>query len=308
MAKGKTTTKAAPAKKSTTLNIFRSDALELLDLVGINVPKKATNDDLALNFDADLLTEFDNLDEDTEIDPSVQKLMTNAKKAIEGEWTIKVVDDQDDAESDEEESEEDEEAEVEDEEESEEDEEEEEEPAPKGKAGSKPAAKPPVKKAASEDGGGRGRQKGDKKVGIIQYIVQLLVTAGTKKQPIAKAKIHEALCRKFPERPADGMKNTVNMQVPTGLKTEKNVDVQSNDKGYWLPKTPDLERYIETGSMKERAPAAPKAEKKPEKKVTEAAKPAGKPPTTKVTGQPKASGNGPTNKKPSTPAATKGKK
>lgn len=244
-------------------SVFRSDAIELLKLLGQPVTKKTSNEDLSAYFDGEFgdLCES-NISDDDEVDAATEKLMKSITAATEKGTEVVVVDDDEEEETEEAETEEE-------EEESEEDEDEdEEEEAPKAKTkpGKAPPAKKPPKKTATE-GPGRGRPAGDKKVGVIQTIVQVLVDAGKKKKPISKADILAILDRKFNkngERP--NMKATVNMQVPTGLKSEKNLNVSSNDKGYWLDSNPRIEQYLETGSMKERAPA----KEKPAPKKTDA--------------------------------------
>ena len=91
----------------------------------------------------------------------------------------------------------------------------EEEAAPKTKKG-----KP--EKAAGADG-----------QGVIGSIIEFLEKA-TEKNPISKKELAEKLAKRFPDRDADGMAKTINVQVPSRLKAAKNLNIQKNDKGYWI--------------------------------------------------------------------------
>ena len=73
-----------------------------------------------------------------------------------------------------------------------------------------------------------------KKPGVITRIIELLRDA-TKKKPITKEEVLADLVKKFPEREAQGMKNTIGSQIPSGLRTEKKLICQTNGKsGWWL--------------------------------------------------------------------------
>ena len=76
-------------------------------------------------------------------------------------------------------------------------------------------------------------KKGKKieKVGIIKTIVSLL-----QRQPISKEDILSNLVTSFPDRNADGMKATINIQINYRLKKEKGFDVQKNDMGCYFIK------------------------------------------------------------------------
>lgn len=79
-----------------------------------------------------------------------------------------------------------------------------------------------------------GRTTTAKKPGVIARIVTLLRDASPTK-PITKEQILADLVETFPDRKRDAMKSTIGSQIPCGLKTEKNLDVQSDDDGgYWL--------------------------------------------------------------------------
>lgn len=230
--------------KVATIEINRHDAVELLSLVGVTVSKKTTNDDLALKFTEEIAKEISSIDVDEEgVEEEVVELMDKVTEGMAKGGKVAII------------------------EEAEEDDEEEKTPK-----------KTMVNPKAKEEGPGRGRVKGDKKVGVIANIIRMLVEAGKKKKPITKQDIKDKLASSYPDRPAEGMAGTVNMQVPTGLKTEKNITVESNDKGYWITSTPDIERYLATGSMKERTPKPAKEEKTPPAKPAKDEKPAKTPP------------------------------
>ncbi len=125
---------------------------------------------------------------------------------------------------------------------------EEEEPKPKPKAkgkakgGKKPAAKTPTKpvaKPAAKKGGKPATAKpaAKKGPGVIDTVIEQLQKA-TKKNPVLKDAIHTVLVKRFPDRDPASMKATLNAQVPTGLKTEKNIDVGAVDtpkgRGYYI--------------------------------------------------------------------------
>ena len=104
-----------------------------------------------------------------------------------------------------------------------------EEPAPKKKAGTKASAakKPAAKKPPAA-------KKGP---GVIDTIIAEL-RKGTKKASVRKDAIHKVLVKAFPDRDPSSMKATLNAQVPTGLKTEKDIDVGSvpseGGQGYYI--------------------------------------------------------------------------
>lgn len=94
------------------------------------------------------------------------------------------------------------------EEDEEEEEDEDEEPAPKKKA-----------KAKKE------KAKGP---GVIASIVEFIENS---KKGITKDQIVDKLAKRFPDRKPESMKNTVNVQVPNKLKTDKDITVVRDDKG-----------------------------------------------------------------------------
>lgn len=130
-------------------------------------------------------------------------------------------DDEDDADGDDDTDDED----SEDDEDSDDDEEDDDVEAPaKKKAGKKDAK--PAKGAVKSAGG-------DGKPGIIDSIVEFLETA-TAEKPLTKDKIHDRLVKRFKDRNSESMWTTVNLQVPNKLRTDKGLNVQKNEKGYYI--------------------------------------------------------------------------
>ena len=85
-----------------------------------------------------------------------------------------------------------------------------------------PASPPSNDKTTSKR---RGRQ-----VGIGATIIEAL-----KKNHYTKKEIHTILVLKFPERSARAMKNTVDSQVPTGIRKEKGLQVlKDNENKYYI--------------------------------------------------------------------------
>jgi hypothetical protein len=97
-----------------------------------------------------------------------------------------------------------------------------------GKSTTKGKSKPAAKK-------GKPKNTPFQKVGVIQTIVDTLKKASSK-NPVTKDDVLEILKTKFPERDERAMKSTVSSQIPSGLRVEKGLEVEKNDKGYWLPK------------------------------------------------------------------------
>lgn len=85
---------------------------------------------------------------------------------------------------------------------------------------------------------GKGTKKPEK-VGVIAFIIKILSKA-TERKPITKEAMLDQLAEQFPDRERDGMKVTINAQVPGRLKSEKKLDIRKNDKtpaGYWIAKS-----------------------------------------------------------------------
>jgi hypothetical protein len=111
-----------------------------------------------------------------------------------------------------------------------------EEPEPVKPAKGKKDAKEPE---AEEDEPKKPKEKGKappKKAeggGVIGTIVEVLSKA-TAKKPISKAQIADVLAAKFPDRTREAMLKTVNVQVPTRLRKEKNLNIEKNENGYFV--------------------------------------------------------------------------
>jgi hypothetical protein len=117
-----------------------------------------------------------------------------------------------------------------------EDEEEEEEEKPKSKKskkGAKASAKEDKKAKGSKKGGKSKKASGEKKPGVIAAIVTILKEA-SKAKPITKEGIVKKLVKMFPDRSAESMAGTVNVQVPFRIQKEKDIKVNKNDDGYWI--------------------------------------------------------------------------
>ncbi len=97
-----------------------------------------------------------------------------------------------------------------------------EEAAPKG--GRKGGAKAPKAKADK-------KPKGEKKPGVIAEILARL-----RKGPATKEQILEHLVKAFPDREAESMKGTINVQVPGRISREQGVKVTKDDKGRYTIK------------------------------------------------------------------------
>lgn len=95
-----------------------------------------------------------------------------------------------------------------------------------------------LKTAAKPEAGAKSPAKpgSPKKPGVIAAIVREL-TAASKKKPATKEAVLAVLVSEFPERGEKAMRSTISSQVPSGLKTEKGLIVQTDGKGgWWLPK------------------------------------------------------------------------
>jgi hypothetical protein len=79
-----------------------------------------------------------------------------------------------------------------------------------------------------------------KKDGVIGTIINTLLGA-SKKKPVTKDQVVKILVKKFAKdgRTEAALRSTVNSQIPSGLRVEKNVEVQKNENGYWLADAPD---------------------------------------------------------------------
>lgn len=74
-----------------------------------------------------------------------------------------------------------------------------------------------------------GHKFGASRPGVLATLVELLVNAGRKKQPMTKDAILDELEKRFADRGRDKMNATVSMQLGGGLKIEKNIIVNKSD-------------------------------------------------------------------------------
>lgn len=207
--------------KEQAMKISRSDAVALMEALDYKTAARWSLKKLA-----DKITGLpDILDEETEIeDKKLSKLLKEVLNAVENDDEIVVLED-----------------------EVEEEETEEEAPKPK-KKGDKKTAKRGSKKASDDEETETEAEEeesvpvkpkpakkgpGKRGVGVIATIIEELRKASAKK-PTTKEKILAVLVKKFPDRDPKAMKSTVSSQIPSGLRTEKGLVVQSNDKGIWL--------------------------------------------------------------------------
>ena len=216
---------------SETVSVARAEVVALFEALSFSMAYKWDNKRLAKKAKA-----IDNIvDESTELPDSIEATLITIQEAVENGHTSVVVDEAEEAEI----------ADTEEdvvEEEAEEVEAEEDDPesvaevapeAPKKKKRGRPAgskATPKAEKVA--------KPKAEKKVkapGVIASICEFLGTASEKK-PISKTGIVEKLVERFPDRSADSMKSTVNVQIPGRMKKEKGLDICSNDGGFWVAK------------------------------------------------------------------------
>lgn len=206
--------------KEQAMKLSRSDAVALMEALDYKTAARWSVKKLA-----DKITGLpDILDEETEVeDKKLAKLLKKVLNAVENEDEIVVLED-----------------------EAEEEETEEEAPKPKKKSakkavkrGSKKASEDEAEDEAEEEESVPVKSKPAKKgpgkrgVGVIATIIAELRKANAKK-PTTKEKILAVLVKKFPDRDPKAMKSTISSQVPSGLRTEKGLVVQSNDKGVWL--------------------------------------------------------------------------
>lgn len=71
-----------------------------------------------------------------------------------------------------------------------------------------------------------------KQHGVIESMVDFLVRASEAK-PLSKDKLLAKLIRRFPDRSADSMRNTINAQLPGRIAKGWDIKVERNEKGYW---------------------------------------------------------------------------
>ena len=88
------------------------------------------------------------------------------------------------------------------------------------------------KSKAKKKAAGAKKTGGIKKVGVIAAIVEIL-TKATKKKPVTKEDILTLLEKQFPDRATTSMMGTINVQVPSRLKKEKDLNILNDGKGYY---------------------------------------------------------------------------
>lgn len=102
-----------------------------------------------------------------------------------------------------------------------------------------PAEEAPAKKGKDKVGKEKAAkekaEKNEKEVkgpGVIKTIVSIIKDHG----PITKEQILEKLVKAFPERDAEAMKKTINVQVPNRINKEQDFKIENTDKGWKVVK------------------------------------------------------------------------
>ena len=112
----------------------------------------------------------------------------------------------------------------------------EEAPAKKGKdkAGKEKTSKTekPAKEKAEKKEKPATKEKEVNGPGVIKTIVSTIKDHG----PITKEQILEKLVKAFPERDAEAMKKTINVQVPNRINKEQDFQIENTDKGWKVVK------------------------------------------------------------------------
>lgn len=80
------------------------------------------------------------------------------------------------------------------------------------------------------------KTKQTKKIGVIASIIEFLGAASEEK-PLSKDRLLAKLAKRFPDRNPESMLRTINVQVPTRLRTDKNIFVQRAEQGGYFIKT-----------------------------------------------------------------------
>jgi hypothetical protein len=233
MAKKTEKTKAKKAEKTEakTVEIDMEEAREMFVAMGTKTAKKWDA--------AKLLGKLKSLDadDDTVDAGDYQKLYKKVVKANKAGNELAFPEDEEEEEEEEEvedEAEEDEDEDGDEDDGDDEEEEEEEKPkSKKSKKGAKASAKEDKKAKGSKKGGKSKKASGEKKPGVIAAIVTILKEA-SKAKPITKEGIVKKLVKMFPDRSAESMAGTVNVQVPFRIQKEKDIKVNKNDDGYWI--------------------------------------------------------------------------
>ncbi len=98
-----------------------------------------------------------------------------------------------------------------------------------------PPARPTAVAAPPDAGPTTVRPAAGKKPGVVAKIVEIL-RAASKKNPVTKEEVLKQLVAAFPERSPQAMKSTVASQIPSCLRIEKKLIVETDKKGgFWLP-------------------------------------------------------------------------
>ena len=104
----------------------------------------------------------------------------------------------------------------------------------KDKAGKEKTSK--TEKSAKEKAENKEKSAKEKKEvkgpGVIKTIVSTIKDHG----PITKEQILEKLVKAFPERDAESMKKTINVQVPNRINKEQDFQIENTDKGWKVVK------------------------------------------------------------------------
>jgi len=95
-------------------------------------------------------------------------------------------------------------------------------------AKAKPGNVAPGKKAPNFQGAG-----GAGKPGVIDSIVEFLEKANEQK-PLSKPQIVSMIKKRFPDKEVSAIESTVGQNIPTKLRTARNLDIKKNEHGYWI--------------------------------------------------------------------------
>jgi hypothetical protein len=88
-----------------------------------------------------------------------------------------------------------------------------------------------VKKASAN--GKAPEEKAERGPGVIATIMEI-VTGASERKPVSKEDILAELQKAFPDRDPQSMMSTINIQVPSRLRSDKGLNVQKNADGYYV--------------------------------------------------------------------------
>lgn len=179
------------------MQVTKSAAVALFEALGVKTAGKWNNARLAGKISK--LNEMET--EGAELDGEKGELLTGILSSLENEEEVELIDDGEAAEK----------------------------PKKKGKkadADDDDDAVPVKKKAPKKAGGKKGP-------GVISSIAEFLNKTSAKK-PLSKDEIVEKLVERFPDRSAESMASTVTIQLGGRLKKEKGLNINKNDKGYFI--------------------------------------------------------------------------